>query len=89
MRVSARLRRGRATSQKLTSSGALDDSAIQRTETLRDTARVRISPCFLFAIVFAADRRRGGNRMQFIDAGPAFLTFLVILWLLLDDQYGR
>jgi len=50
---------------------------------------VRISACFLFAIVFAADRRRGGNPMQFIDAGLAFLTFLVILWLLLDDQYAR
>jgi len=72
----ARLRRGLGTSQKLTSSGALDESAVQRTETLRDTARV-------------CDKRRGGNPMQFIDAGLAFLTFLVILWLLLDDQCGR
>ena len=30
----------------------------------------------------------GENAMQFIDAGFAFLTFLVILWLMLDDQYG-
>jgi hypothetical protein len=50
--------------------------------------RVRISARAFFCRSFSADRRGGENPMQFINAGFAFLIFLVILWLLLDPSPG-